>query len=85
MARLSDQEVKALVVERNRLQGQRDALTHGLSPDAIKANPMAILPRLGGMMEAFNLTARIEEISNVLVSELVQKVAAKGVGNGEAS
>lgn len=86
MVRLSDLEIKAKVIERSKLQRQRDALTVGLSPDAITANPMGALTRIRDMMQAFRITTAVEVISDELVMELALRVSENGgLPSGEAN
>lgn len=74
-ARLVDGDVKRIVVEKNRLQVKRNALTEGLNPQSLAANPMALVTKLPNLMEAFTLTSEIEKLSEMLVSEFIQRVA----------
>lgn len=69
-------EVKRLVVQRKALQKQRDAMTEGLSPESIAANPMALVTKLPSLLDAFKLTAEVEKISDQLVADFVYRLVA---------
>lgn len=73
--RLVNDDVKRIVVEKNRLKVKRDALTDGLSPEALTANPLALVTKLPSLIEAFTLTNEIEKLNDSLVSEFIQRVA----------
>ncbi len=80
MGRLTDDQVKARVVERNRLKTARDALLAGVDVSALEGgslNPaalMGLMGKLGDFKQAFDMTRRIEELSDELEHEQVLRM-----------
>lgn len=77
--RLSNDDIKRLVVQRKQLQNQRDGLTAGLTPESIGGNPLALMTKMPDLMSAFGLTQQIESISNELIVELALRVGESAV------
>lgn len=71
MGRLTDDELKQKVTERGNLKVERDKLTGGLSVESLTANPMAILTKMDDLKRGFEMTQKIESISDEIVTELI--------------
>lgn len=81
--RLSNDDIKRVVLQRKRLQMERDQLMDGLSPESIQANPLQLMTKMPDLMKAFGLTQEVEQLSNQIVSETVLRVADSDKALGE--
>lgn len=72
MGQLTESELIQKVVDRDELKDQRDVLTGGLSVDEVMQNPMALLTKMGDFKAAFEITQKIEAISDDIVKELIK-------------
>lgn len=81
--RLTMDDIKGLVVQRQAMKAERDQIISGVDLGNVEQglNPMAMMglvSKVNDFKRAYELTKEIERISDALASELVQMVAENG-------
>ena len=87
MNRLSDTELKARVIERENLKKARDSILGQFDGGMLQggqpnmAAMMGLVSKVGDLRNAFELTRRIEQISDELTHEIIMRVRDNGNSN----
>lgn len=68
---IADSDLQKMVCDRQALKAQRQELMGDFSPESL-ANPMALMTKMANIQETVSVSQKIEEISDVLVGELIR-------------
>jgi hypothetical protein len=81
--RMSNEEIKQKIIQRDRAKKERDALLDGVELPEMSGgfNPLALtglMGKIGDFKRAFEITKLVEEISDQLAHEFIMRMAENG-------
>lgn len=73
---MSNQELKGLIIQRRKLQKERDDLGGGFD----MGNPMAMVSRLGDLQKVVELSKEVEALSDQIIQSTITMIQEQEAG-----